>query len=973
MLQDIKGCNKVENKNKNITVKLSQEESNVTLAAAGKATSIYVDSKGKDYEGLSLVAKSFAEDINNITGITPVISKNIEELNGTVIIAGSIGNNDIIDALIAEGIINIASIKDRFECYKIQVIEKPVSGVDKAIVVVGSDKRGTIYGIYHISELIGVSPWVYWGDVAPIERSEIIISEDELNTTSKEPAVKYRGFFMNDEWPSLGSWATGKFGDFNEEFYDKVFQLLLRLKGNFLWPAMWSAVFSENGKSCSIANAKLADAYGIVMGTSHHEPMFRAGEEWKNVNHKYGTNKAWNFATNAEAITKFWEDGLLRNKDFESLITLGMRGEQDSALEGSEEENIELLKSIIRTQKSLLKKHGLENAPQVLTIYKEVEKYWYGSDKVQGLRSWSVLDDVIIMLADDNFGNLRTIPTEKERNRKAGWGMYYHFDYHGGPRSYEWVNSTPLEKVWEQMSMAFDYGIQKVWVVNVGDLKPQELPLSYFLDLAYDFDVLGTNGINNTTEYTKQWVKQQFGEVVEQDIIDGIGQVLTDYGTMNGKRKPEVTFASTYSYVNYNEAQRVLAKAIEIENNAKKYYECMPEAYKDAYYQLVYYPAVASANVVKMQIFAGLNKLYYGRNSVLANSYAELVKECINTDSNMQSYYNNTMADGKWKGMMSSPHIGYTKWSPDGWTYPEISYITPKSNPCMIVDVEGTEKEYLSGIASVPIFTNLGKECYAITISNGGAIEFDCKIEKSADWIKIDNMQGSILSGEVIKVSIDWNAVSKNSSGVIMISGAGETVKVNVIAEVIDIQGLHPMTFVETHDLIAIEAEHVSNNVAKSNAEWKVIENYGRTLSSVKMYPTTVSFNSVEDSPYLEYIINVSEDLEYTLTAYFAPTNNLYVNSRLRYGVAFDGEIPVIADALPADYVAGTNGNKPWEDAVLDNIHITATTHSLKKGIHTLRFYGLDAGLVLQKLVLSKEKLTYSYFGPEESFYVGKN
>lgn len=950
----------------------SEEESKVTIVVAEKAAMIYVDSKGKDYEGLSLVAKSFAKDINMVTGITPLISTDIKQLKGTVIIAGSIGNNDLINSLVTKGIINVSLIENKRECYKIQVVENPVSGVDKAIVILGSDKRGAIYGIYHISELIGVSPWVYFGDVPPRKQSELIILENELNITSKEPSVKYRGFFLNDEWPSLGSWVTGTFGDFNEEFYDKVFQLLLRLKGNFLWPAMWSAVFSENGKSSSIANAKLADIYGIVMSTSHHEPMFRAGEEWKKINHEHGTNNAWDFSTNAEAITKFWEDGLLRNKDFESLITLGMRGEQDSELVGSEEENIELLRNIIRTQKSLLKKHGLKDTPQVLTIYKEVEKYWYGSDKAEGLRNWDVLDDVTIMLADDNFANLRKIPTEKEGHRKSGFGMYYHFDYHGGPRSYEWVNTTPLEKVWEQMSMAFDYGIRDIWIANVGDLKPQELPISYFLDLAYDFNTFGTDGINTIKEYTRQWVRKQFKNVVEGDVISGIEQVLSDYTRMNGRRKPEITFGWTYSYINYNEAQRVLAKAIDIENNSKKYYQCIPEEYKDAYYQLVYYPAVASANVVKMQIFAGLNKLYYDRKSVLANSYAELVKECIDTDSSMENYYNNSMTHGKWKGMMSSPHIGYTMWSPEGYTYPEVSYITPKDNPYIIVDVQGTEKAFLSGTASLPRFTNLGKESYTITISNGGVGEFDYKIEKSKDWIKVDNMKGSIQSGEVIKVSIHWNAISKTSSGVITICGAGETVKVNVTVEVIDTNGLQNMTFVETHDVISIEAEHTSSNVAKSNVEWKVIESYGRSKSSVKMFPTTVSFENTEDAPYLEYIINVNEDLEYIMTTYVAPTNNLHENSRLRYGVSFDGGAAIIADALPANFVAGTNGNKPWEEAVMENIHTTTTTHRLTKGTHILHFYGMDAGLVLQKLVLSKGKLPKSFFGPEESFYVDK-
>lgn len=944
----------------------------ITIVAAGKAATIYLDSKGKDYKGLKLVADSFAEDVNLVTGVTSTVVTDAKGLKETVVIAGSIGNNEIIDSLIAKGIIDVAPIKDKRECYKTQVVEKPVEGVDMAIVIIGSDKRGTIYGIYRISELIGVSPWVYFADVMPAKKSELTFSEKDLNMTSKEPSVKYRGFFLNDEWPSLGSWVTGAFGDFNEEFYDKVFQLILRLKGNFMWPAMWSAVFSENGKSYPLANAELADAYGIVMGTSHHEPMFRAGEEWKNINGQYGTNPAWDFSSNAEAITKFWEDGLKRNKHLESLITMGMRGEQDSALKGSEEENIELLKDIIRTQKLLLKEQGLEDAPQVLTIYKEVEKYWYGTDKAEGLRTWDVLDDVTIMLADDNFANVRTLPTEAERNRKAGWGMYYHFDYHGGPRSYEWVNTTPLEKVWEQMTMAYDYGVRDIWIVNTGDLKPNEFPVSYFLDLAYDFETWGVNGRNKTKEYTKKWTEQQFGNAGNTDILDGIENILTSYTKMSGCRKPEVTFPDTYSYINYNEAQRVLEKAIDLENKAKKYYDEMPETYKDAYYQLVYYPAAASANIVKMQIYAGLNNLYYKRKSALANSYAALVEECKVKDIDMQAYYNENMSNGKWKGMMSSPHIGYMEWSPDNWTYPETYNISLKDGSVMIVDVQGTEEAYCSGTAVLPAFKNLGKESHSVVISNGGSTEFDYKVEASADWIKVNNIQGTISDGTKIKVSIDWNKVSMTSSGFITVFGAGEIVKVNVTAEVIDTTGLPNMTFVETHDVISIEAEHVANNIAKSDVKWKILENYGRTLSSMKMFPTTVSFEKAEDAPYLEYILRANEDAEYTLTTYVAPTNNLSKNSRLKYAVAFEDETPIIADALPKDFIAGDYDNYVWCNAVLENIHITTTTHKLTKGIHTLRFYGLDAGLVLQKLVLSKGKLPNSYFGPEESFSIEK-
>ncbi len=947
-------------------------EPKISLVASGEAAAIFIDPQAEDYAGLRRVADSFTEDIKLVTGIKPAIAAVAGMLRGTVIIAGTVGNNSLIDELVQKGRLDVSEIENKRECFKIQVVEKPLPEVDKAVVVAGSDKRGTIYGIYHISELAGISPWVYWGDVLPERRKELLFSENELSMISGEPSVRYRGFFLNDEWPSLGTWVAGTFGDFNEEFYDKVFQLILRLKGNFLWPAMWSAVFSENGKSSPLANAKLAHEYGIVMGTSHHEPMFRAGEEWKNINGQYGSKADWDFSTNEEAITRFWEDGLIRNKEFESLITIGMRGEQDSALKGSLKKNIELLKKIIKTQKSLLKKHGLEEAPQVLTIYKEVEKYWYGSDTAEGLRYWDVLDDVTILLADDNFANVRTLPAKNERCRKSGWGMYYHFDYHGGPRSYEWINTTPLEKVWEQMSMTYDYGVREIWVVNVGDLKPMELPVSYFLDLAYDFETWGKNGLNKTREYTKRWVSKQFGNAQGDTAIDGISAILADYAKMNGARKPEVTYQDTYSCIKYNEAKRVLEKAVDLENRAKQYKELVPENLRAAYYQLVYYPAAASANIVKMQVYAGLNNLYYKSRSVLANHFADLVQECMEADRNMQKYYNEDMSGGKWKGIMSSPHIGYTQWSPEGWKYPTVKRITPKKRSHMIVDAEGSEPGYSLDCCELPVFSSLQKESRSVTVSNGGGREFEYLVETDAAWIKVDNKAGIVELGQTIAVTVDWEKVAASTQGFLTISGAGKSVKVKVVAEVTDTDGLQPMTFVETQGVVSIEAEHTAHRCERSGVEWKTLENYGRTLSSVKMFPSTVSFTSPEDAPYLEYKIKVNMTSEYILTTYTAPTNNLYEKSRLRYAVAFDGETAAVADALPPEFMAGSYVNHIWCDAVLDNIHITSTTHRLDKGVHTLRFYGLDAGLVLQKLVLSREELPKSCFGPCESYYVGK-
>ncbi|MCL6456638.1 MAG: glycosyl hydrolase 115 family protein [Gorillibacterium sp.] len=943
----------------------------LTLAKQGKAAVIYVDPKGKDYDGLRRVVCSFANDIKLVSGAMPDICTQAEQLDGTVVIVGSIGSNDLIDGLIEDGVIDAAPIRGKRECYTIQVVEQPFAGVEQALIIAGSDKRGAIYGIYSISEMIGVSPWVYWGDVVPQKKPELSILTNLLNRTSKEPSVKYRGIFLNDDWPSLGSWVTNVFGDFTEDFYEKVFELILRLKGNYLWPAMWSAEFSVNGKSSPLANAQLAHEYGIVMGTSHHEPLFRAGSEWQRVYSQYGTSNLWNFAQNKQAITDFWEDGVKRNKDYANLITLGMRGESDSVLEGSDRENIELLKMIIRTQKDLLKKYNLEHAPQVLAVYKEVEKYWYGTEEAEGLKDWELLDDVTILLSDDNFGNLRKIPQGCEMNRRAGWGMYYHFDYHGGPHSYEWVNTVPLEKVWEQMSMAFDYGIRDIWIVNVGDLKPMELPISYFLELAYDFDAWGTDGINRTMEYTKRWVEQQFGPALEAETIQGITRLLADYTRMNGRHKPEIISPSTFSPVHYNEAQRVLNQAMELENTAGKYEKLIPELYKDAYYQLVYYPVAASANVVKMQIYAGLNSLYWRRGSVLANAYAALTNEAIERDKELERVYNTSISGGKWKGMMSSPHVGYVNWNAQDWKYPETAVWTPKQGSLMIVDVEGTEEGYASGTAILPALTNLRKESCRLTISSGGDAPFDYQATVSADWIRLDYPQGRVETGKTIQVSADWNQVGKGeiATGEIIISGVGASVTVQVAAQWIDAEGVPPMTFIETDGVVAIEAEHALRCVSKSGVEWKIIESYGRSLSSVKMFPTGVSFVRTEDAPYLEYRILVHQDGEYGLSAYIAPTNNLSPASRLKYAVGFDNEAPVIANALPANYEGGNHDNLPWCHAVMDNIHIVTTCHVLSKGIHTLRFYGLDAGLVLQKLVLSAAYLPYSCFGPEESYY----
>lgn len=438
-----------------------------------------------------------AHDVELVSGKKPqiLVEKEIPETlessgEDWTIIAATKGKSSFLKKLEEAGSAELKELEQKRECYAWIFPEIKNRTKSNLLVIAGSDKRGTIYGLFHLSEMLGVSPFVDWCGLMPPKQEKIELRED-MACISKEPSVRYRGFFINDEWPAFGNWCNHNFGGFNAKAYDHVFELLLRLKGNYLWPAMWSARFADDGPG--LLNAELADEYGIIMGMSHHEPCLRQGEEYKYLRGKnsvYGD--AWNFRTNREGITKFWEDGLKRSGKFENVITVGMRGEADTAIMGKNatlEDNIQLLRDVLKTQKKLIQEHvnpDLTRVPRMIALYKEVEEFFYGDEKTKGLMGAEELEDVILMLCDDNYGNLRTLPTEEMRKHAGGYGMYYHLDYHGWPVSYEWINSSYLPKIWEQMSMAYDFGVRELWMVNVGDIATQEFPLSFFLDMAYD-------------------------------------------------------------------------------------------------------------------------------------------------------------------------------------------------------------------------------------------------------------------------------------------------------------------------------------------------------------------------------------------------------------------------------------------------------------------------------------------------------
>ncbi len=995
----------------NPTARPHDKSEEFDIVTAGAATDVYIDAKGADYKGLKMVADSFAGDVKMVSNVAPNVKSlpdNAATISGDIIVVGSIGNNVLIDKWISEGKLNVDAIKSQYETYSIVELIWPEDNVGRALVIVGSDKRGTIYGIYHISEMMGVSPWYYWGDVEPAQKDSITFARSELECTSKQPSVRYRGIFLNDEAPSLTSWVDNFFTEagedtYNEKFYKHVFELILRLKGNYLWPAMWNNRFGTDGAEFPEASAVMADDYGVVMGTSHHEPMVRADKEWNDNASKYG-NGQWDYRTNKQGLNQFWEDGIKLRKDYENVVTMGMRGQADSALEGTVSENIELLKDLVVNQKAILSRNGMQDAPKVLTLYSEVERYWHGTTEsdgtpVAGLRDWAELDDVTIMLTDDNFGNLRTLPTDANRNRAAGWGMYYHFDMHGPPNSMEWVQTFQLEKTWEQMSMAYDYGIDDIWIVNVGDLKPMEMPISFFLDMAYDFDAWGTKNLDSAETYKEQWIRQQFGKDVDEAGLKDLVEIYKGYTKFSAAKKPELVSAATYSTTFFNEAMRKVKEAGELIELADKYYvggeKALPESAQAAYFQLLYYPAVATANVNRLWTYKGLSDFYRTQGRASANVYAELVRKGLDYDEELMQAYNNDMpgVGDKWKGMMSSPHLGYASWNAEGAVdtrdgtenvrttekFPnQYQYMSVPMDASMMVATQGSEKTTRAGTVALPDFTSTGKEQYYIDVANGGGTMFEYTATADEDWIQLTTDGGAVLTQDSIGVSLDWSKITSDASGTIHIEGPNESaVDVTVKAVVVSTEGLEEKTFVDTHGYISMEAAHFANSVpGTGDAEWKEIKEYGRTLSSVKVWPTTSIFEGAQGAPYVEYKVRLNSAGNYNLLTYVAPSNNVdWDKSQMRYGIQVDDGSVTVVDSFPEGFVTNDHMQAQWPASIRDNIRTTRTPlMNLTAGVHAIRIYAVDPALVLQKLVLypTTKALPASHLGPEESYYVGK-
>ena len=838
-------------------------------------------------------------------------------------------------------------------------------GVSSALVIAGSDKRGTIFGIYDLSEQIGVSPWYWWADVTPERKTALYVKPGTYQ--QGEPSVKYRGIFLNDEKPNLDLWVRAKFGQqptpgggqgtiasFNHLFYAKLFEVLLRLKANYLWPAMWNNAFAEDDPD----NTRLADEYGIVMGSSHQEPMMRAQKEWDwHLRGQYGN---WNYSTQADVLNDFWRTGVRARKDFENIYTIGLRGENDSPMVRTLDEGVALTERIVAEQRRILAaeiRPDVTTIPQLWALYKEVQEYYE-----RGLR---VPDDVTLLWAEDNWGNIRRLPTPAERRRPGGAGVYYHFDYHGGPRSYQWIDTNPIPKIAEQMRLAKQYGADRIWIVNVGHFKAYNFPMEYFLSLAWDTTRWTEE---NTSEFTGLWAAREFGAANAGEIAG----IMTAWTRFNGRRKPELLDATTYSLVNYREAERVLAdydarQGADASTRGCRRRRATRSTSSSSFREGVANVVTCCRPRTRSTVAGTCQRERVGREDKAPRSTDLMTAFNKSSPAVVGSLHGSAFTSATDLGdprpnMERSISPSPARPEP-GWRSRIGAWPAARRGSASPLRFGESQVSYLD------VF-NRGRRPYAVTA------------RPSAPWIRLGRSSGIVQAELRIEVSIDWaRAPVGDAAGTVTVRGAGREVAVAVSARKpaaltrASLQG-----FAEGAGYVSIEAEHYSQKFDAGDRRWARVDNYGHTLSAMRTEApraadAAASSNAAppalpgDGAPRLDYRMYLFTPGPVDTRLTLGPILNFAPDRGVRLAVSFDDQPPQIVTVVPQGYNA-QNGNRDWEQSVRDNARLVTTTQTIAAaGYHTLKIWMVDPAVVLEKIVVSTRDapLRASYLGPEES------
>ncbi|OAA62847.1 hypothetical protein SPI_04387 [Niveomyces insectorum RCEF 264] len=960
----------------------------------------------------------------------------------TVIIAGTIGHSTLIDQLVAAKTIDVAGVNGTWESFVSTLVASPLPGCPHALVIAGSDPRGTIYGLYDVSEQIGVSPWYFWADV-PVHRhgsarnSSTAIYALPGRKVQTAPSVRYRGLFLNDEQPALTDWVASRWPDtpygagYGAAFYSLVFELLLRLRANYLWPAIWGSMFEVDDP----ANQPLADAFEVVLGSSHTEPMQRAQNEFA---HFYAG--PWAYNLNNATIDDYFRYGVQRAKPYarNSLWTMGMRGSGDTAIEGlGVDKIVTMLDTLVANQQRILaeglgdggggsnRSVSLRDMPQMWCLYKEVQSYLSA-----GLR---VPEDVTLLWADDNWGNVRRLPLRTEQARAGGAGVYYHFDYVGDPRNYKWINTVQLSKTAEQMALAYARGADRIWIVNVGDLKGLELPINHFLDMAYD---AAQWGADSAGAWTTAWAEREFGSYGrskgnnssnDSPLAAHIADVVTRYSMLASRRKYELVGPETYSVLHYGEADAVLAQWAELVADAQAVYDALDAAAQPAFFEMVLHPVMAGAIVHRLYVSAAKNALYANQKRNAANDAIQAVLHASVEDVNLTLRWN-ALLDGKWNHMMDQTHLGYDGYwqQPMRNSLPALTYVQTAFAALsgeIGVGVEGSngtvpgDDKYHDNsghVLQTPSLDPYGVPRRYFEVFSRGTRACAWMASASVPWVHLSQHNGTVDptgqqgSDSRIYVSVaDWTQATTTTVAINVTSACRGLDKygfkdpvVQVPVVVRTVPGNFTSGFIEADGAVSIDAAHYQAIVPPAqvanttNATYHIFQQYGRTGSGVGLWPlTTEKLAGVAAAPALEYRLYLFSNTSGSprgpanVTLYLSPTQNyLGDDTPLEYGIALypadaASEPPTTAPTLvqPVGPSIGQAMPAGWGGAVADGVwgrtsNATTTAFAVPRpGAYTLRIWALLPSVIVQKIVVDLGGVRPSYLGPPESFLVGRD
>jgi len=949
-------------------LRVGYRQGDFKLVYRGQAADVVVSSE--DFKVVQIASADFAGDVERVTGKKLLVRSIAHGASKHAVVIGTLGKSPLIDALVSAGKLDVAKLKGQWESFFIATVPNPFPGVAAGLVVVGSDRRGTAYGVYELSQAIGVSPWNWWADVTPRRKTNLVVAAGLRRFGP--PSVKYRGIFLNDEDWGLQPWAAKTYeperGDIGPKTYARIFELLLRLKANTVWPAMHACTRPFNAFP---ENKQVADDYAIVMGSSHAEPMLR-----NNVGEWIENAKEYDYTRNPEGVRKYWEDRVAENGRFENIYTLGMRGIHDSPIQGPKTapERIALLEQIFGAQRDMIARHvaaDTEHVPQIFCPYKEVL-----ADYRSGLK---VPDEVTIVWPDDNFGYIRYFPTAEERKRTGGFGVYYHISYLGRPLSYLWLNTTPPSLVWEEMSKAYEHGVRKLWMLNVGDLKPAEIGTEFFMQMAWDISRWRRE---NLSQFLLQWAEREFGK----ESANEIAGIMNQYYELGFARRPEHLQwylpserprPSDFSSIDYgDETQSRLDAYDNLVVRTNRLYEMMPSERRDAFYELVGYPVRGAALANRRYFLMERSVLYAMQGRASAAEWARRAEEAGVQMTKETVYYNEKLAGGKWRHMMSM------EMTPGQWpSMRTTTPVTPQSVLQMRVPdpaglglaIEGrlqpvTESEKDAALPALSVFTRHQR---FVDVFNTGRASARWTATISHEWIKLSQRSGDLREDSRIWISIDWERAPKGDgiSGSIEIKSAGSSRMVRVPVLNPTIGRPESLTgFVESGGVVAMEAEHFTRKLNRAGVGWNVIPHLGRSGDSVSAFPTTAT--SIEpsrilsDAPALQYDLHLFTAGDVRVICYLVPTHPLHTGRGLRFAIGFDNQTPKVVTVRAGMEVPSSE----WSQNVLNATTLSSTTLNVQAaGSHVLKLYMMDPGVVVDKIVIDAGGLRPSYLGPAET------